>query len=83
MPYIHEASSVPNPGSLAQGQIALPKQIPLEYLPDGTAIEVLVGLIPHQGVLERNWNGEPLVHQNSKEHGKAVTTSFNEFSGGS
>jgi hypothetical protein len=82
MRYIYERSGAANPGSLVQGQIVPPKQIPLEYLPDGTALEVLVGLIPHQGVLERTWNGEPLVHQNSKEHGKAVTTSFSEFSGG-
>jgi hypothetical protein len=61
-------------------------QIPLESLPDGTALEVMlpVGLlqVPHQGVLQRAWNGEPLVHQNSKRHGRAVTTTFWEFSNG-
>jgi hypothetical protein len=80
MSYFYDGSGAPIPSSIEQGQ--LPKQIPLQYLPDGSILEVLVGLIPHQGVLERTWRGEPLVHQNSKQHGRAVTTSFSEFSSG-
>jgi len=61
-------------------------EISLEFLPDGTALEVVVPAfplpVPHQGILRRGWGGQPWIDQNSKEHGGTTTTTYSEFSKG-
>jgi len=61
-------------------------EIRLEFLPDGTALEVVVPAfplpVPHQGILRREWNGQPWIDQNSKEHGRTTTTTYSDFSKG-
>ena len=61
-------------------------QISLAHLPDGTALEVMLPYGPfevaHQGILQRAWNGQLLIHENSKKHGRALTTTFEDFSEG-
>jgi len=82
MSYIYQQPLAPVRISTAMPQMHAPKQIPLESLPDGTVLEVMVGMIPHEGILQRWWYGSLLVHHNSKRHGGAVTTSFSVFSEG-
>ncbi|MBI3664324.1 MAG: hypothetical protein HY234_14910 [Acidobacteria bacterium] len=60
-------------------------QIPLTSLPNGSVLATTIyygGIpFPHSGIIERTWKG-PVVHQNSKKLGRAVTTSFEEFTEG-
>lgn len=61
-------------------------QIPLNQLPDGTALEVMLPysmfLVPHQGILQREWTGRIMILENSKKHGRALATTFEDFSEG-
>jgi hypothetical protein len=61
-------------------------EIGLEFLPDGTALEVVVPAfplpVPHQGILRRGWDGQAWIDQNSKEHGRTATTTYADFSKG-
>lgn len=61
-------------------------QIPLAQLPDGTALEVMVRYGPfdvaHQGILQHAWNGQIQILENSKKHGRAHATTFEDFSEG-
>jgi hypothetical protein len=61
-------------------------QISLAQLPDGTALEVMVRYGPfdvaHQGILQRALNGQILILENSKKHGRAHMTTFEDFSEG-
>jgi hypothetical protein len=60
-------------------------QIALGSLPDGTALKTTAyfGGIPftHYGIVQRAWNGQVLIHHNSKKIGHAATTDFHEFTG--
>jgi hypothetical protein len=72
--------------SAMKGRSTMQNQIALEALPDGTILATPVRygafLFTHYGTLQRAWNGEVLIHHNSKKHGRAVTTSFSEFTDG-
>ena len=61
-------------------------QIPLESLPDGTVLKTTAhwGGLPftHYGIVQRAWNGQMLIHHNSKKIGHAATTDLHGFSEG-
>jgi hypothetical protein len=66
--------------------VTIQNQIPVESLPDGTILKTTAywnGLpFTHYGIVQRAWNGQVLIHHNSKKIGHAATTGFFEFSGG-
>ena len=61
-------------------------EIPIESLPDGTVLRTTAfwnGLpFTHYGIIQRGWNGQVLIHHNSKKIGHAATTDLLGFSGG-
>jgi hypothetical protein len=61
-------------------------QIPIESLPDGTVVKTTAfwgGMqFTHYGIVQRAWNGQVLIHHNSKKIGRAATTDIFGFSGG-
>jgi hypothetical protein len=64
----------------------MPNRIPLQSLPDGTVLKTAAhwGGLPftHYGVVQRAWNGQVLVHHNSKKIGHAATTDLYAFGDG-
>lgn len=64
----------------------MPNHIPLESLPDGTALRTTAywHCLPftHYGFVQREWNGRVLIHHLSKEIGHAATTGLPEFADG-
>ena len=60
--------------------------IPLEALPNGTVLKTpayWAGMpFTHYGIVQRAWNGQVLIHHNSKKIGRATTTDFYGFADG-